>query len=342
MSLDGTGEGDGGWSTPDLLAFVRNLKRGPQVADDPIAQYLAARAHDARLPPSGGLFGQGYAAYMADNAAPMPPSAASGVGSGDPAAWLAQFAAGVGQGGAAADINERSDPGGSAAATAPDPLDGAGDQGASAPSGLQASSSALSDPPPIAPDDVALPSDVSLPAPTPTAVTGRGAAADPDAQLAALKTLLAAPGVEGFRTDVYRDNAKAKNPTVGIGHKVVPADHLKVGDTIDKARIDQFFARDGGGALDAARAQTAEAGITDPNFIVPLASVNFQLGHGWTDKFPNAWRMIKAGDYAGAAAEVAKSSKPGEASDWYKQSKNRVIFFQNALRALPPKPRSGR
>lgn len=99
MSLDGTGEGDGGWSIPDLLAFVRNLKGGPQTADDPIAQYLAARAQDARLPPGGGLFGQGYAAYMADNAPQVTPTSGAPDASsvGDPMQRLAQFAAQVPQ-----------------------------------------------------------------------------------------------------------------------------------------------------------------------------------------------------------------------------------------------------
>lgn len=114
MSLDTTGEGDGGWSIPDLLDFVRNLKSGPQTGGDPIAQYLAARAQDARLPPSGGLFGSGYAAYMADKAPPMPVSGAqSALSAGDPVQWLARFAAPGGQGapGAPETAPDQADPG---------------------------------------------------------------------------------------------------------------------------------------------------------------------------------------------------------------------------------------
>jgi hypothetical protein len=92
MSLDASGEGDGGWSIAGLLGLLRNLKSGPPTANDPIAQYLAARARDARLPPTGGLFGSGYAAYMADNAPPMPTSGApNALSAGDPSVWLARF-----------------------------------------------------------------------------------------------------------------------------------------------------------------------------------------------------------------------------------------------------------
>ena len=44
----------------------------------------------------------------------------------------------------------------------------------------------------------------------------------------------------------------------------------------------------------------------------------------------NTWADIVRGDYNQAAVEVADS-------DWYDQTPNRVVEFQNALRALPPK-----
>lgn len=84
----------------------------------------------------------------------------------------------------------------------------------------------------------------------------------------------------------------------------------------------------------AARAQAAEAGITDPDFVAALASVNFQLGTGWNrgkNGFVKTWALIRKGDYAAAADEVARS-------DWYEQTPRRVIAFQEALRSLPPRP----
>ena len=152
-------------------------------------------------------------------------------------------------------------------------------------------------------------------------------------QLDALIKYLPQPNVEGTRPDVYRDSEGFL--TVGVGHKVTPADHLKLGDKPGDARIGDFLRRDAAAALDAARRQAAEAGITDPDFIVPLASVNFQLGTGWRGSFVKTWPLIVKGDYAAAAEEAADSK-------WNKQAPQRVRQFQEALRNLPPKPRGAR
>lgn len=47
---------------------------------------------------------------------------------------------------------------------------------------------------------------------------------------------------EGRRLDVYLDVAGI--PTVGVGHRVLPADQLKVGDVIDEARCMHLLAGD--------------------------------------------------------------------------------------------------
>lgn len=133
---------------------------------------------------------------------------------------------------------------------------------------------------------------------------------------------------EGDKTKVYLDTRQL--PTVGIGHLVVPADNLRVGDVISEARVDELFAADSADALSAAWAQAGQAGITSSNFIPYLASVNFQLGTGWTDKFPNTWKMIEQGHYDDAANALAGTL-------WQKQTPTRVKDFQDALRALPPK-----
>ena len=92
---------------------------------------------------------------------------------------------------------------------------------------------------------------------------------------------------EGVKTTVYLDSLK--KPTVGIGHLVLPADKLKVGDTITDKQVSEFFKQDGAKALTAARAQAARAGVKDLNFIVYLASVNFQMGTKWTKTFKKVW-----------------------------------------------------
>lgn len=151
---------------------------------------------------------------------------------------------------------------------------------------------------------------------------------EPNDQLTAFRNLMANPTVEGRRNDVYLDSNKIL--TVGIGHKVLPTDNLKLGDVISDDRVNELFSQDGSNALKAAKAQAAQAGISDPDFITSLASVNFQLGAGWTRDFKKAWPKIVAGDYAGAAREVNRSS-------WAKQTPVRVRQFQHALLALPPK-----
>jgi GH24 family phage-related lysozyme (muramidase) len=328
--------GDAGWSIPDLLALVRHMKLGPQPADDPIAQYLAARAQDARLPPSGGLFGSGYAAYMADNAPPMPtPDALNVLSAGDPALWLARFTA---SGQNVADNGAGAATGDLPSATEPAPMQAGG---APTGSGVQATPVTSDGTRPQINPPVAGPPDL-LPQAEPVSTRAPAAATSPPAvapwpgadprELARLKALLIHE--EGSHSKVYKDSQQ--HLTVGIGHKVVDSDHLSPGQEIGAPQIDQFFQQDGAAALQAAHAQAAEAGIADPNFIQHLASVNFQLGPGWRAKFPKAWGMIKTGDYAGAADEIAKASKPGQPSDWYKQTPKRVVAFQQALRGLPP------
>ena len=133
---------------------------------------------------------------------------------------------------------------------------------------------------------------------------------------------------EGCETTVYLDSLG--NPTVGIGHLVVDADNLSVGDTIDDARVDALFTIDGAAALNRVVELAAEAGIADEAFLPYLASVCFQLGSNWTAKFPNTWAAICEGRYPTAAAMVA-------ASKWAEETPVRAQDFQTALRALPPK-----
>jgi hypothetical protein len=203
--------------------------------------------------------------------------------------------------------------------------------------GFPAASLFEADPGGVGPGGGQAPSNLVGPAPAAPQSAAGASSVDPRAaQLADLKDYLSDPEVEDSKPYVYQDSRNIL--TGGIGHKILPSDNLKDGDPVSAPLIQQWFEQDGGRALDAARAQAAEAGIADPAFVTPLASVNFQLGPAWRKRFPNAWRQILAGDYAGAADEVAKSSQPGRDSDWMRQTPTRVRAFQAALRALPPKP----
>jgi len=162
-----------------------------------------------------------------------------------------------------------------------------------------------------------------------TATKAASPAGSPTTQLdveAAFEKLMA--DREGRRKDVYLDSVG--KPTVGIGHLIVAADGLKMGDTITDQRIDDLFRKDGANALSAAQTQAAEADITDLAFIPYLASVNFQLGTLWTKTFPNTWKMIVDGKYEDAAKAL-------DGTKWAEQTPVRVRDFQGALRRLPAK-----
>ena len=141
---------------------------------------------------------------------------------------------------------------------------------------------------------------------------------------------------EGVETKVYKDSEGKL--TVGIGHLVTSADKLKLGDEITDAQVSEFFKKDSAKALAAAKSQASQAGISDSDFIVYLASVNFQLGTSWNKDHKKTWSLIMDGDYEGAALECEKSK-------WARQTPVRVKDFQGALRALPgkkkPEPRRG-
>jgi GH24 family phage-related lysozyme (muramidase) len=135
---------------------------------------------------------------------------------------------------------------------------------------------------------------------------------------------------EGRRNDVYLDTLKKL--TVGIGHLVLPEDNLKLYDVISDERVSTFFAKDGAAALEAARAQAVEAGITDSSFIPYLASVNFQLGVKWTATFPHTWKMIVDGDYEDAAQAL-------DGTTWSRRTPVRVKDFRMRSEGFPQRAR---
>ena len=137
---------------------------------------------------------------------------------------------------------------------------------------------------------------------------------------------------EGDRYVVYYDSLG--KPTGGIGHLLLPSDGLVVGQAIPDATVKRWFTHDGATAMAYAVAQAKQAGITSQPFLPSLASVCYQLGGGWTKKFPNTWATIVRGDYETAANEVP-------ASLWAKQTPVRAADFEQALRALPPRALSG-
>lgn len=134
---------------------------------------------------------------------------------------------------------------------------------------------------------------------------------------------------EGYRRDVYRDPVFPNDPskwTVGIGHKVLPEDNLKLGDVISDERVQQLFIKDTSTAFNAAKSQARELNKYNPEMIAALAEVNYQLGIFWRSKFPNTWSLIKSGKINPAISALYGSA-------WYKQTPNRVIAFVNVLKS---------
>jgi len=133
---------------------------------------------------------------------------------------------------------------------------------------------------------------------------------------------------EGGEKKVYKDSLGKL--TVGIGDLVEHGDNLTLGDEITDAQISEVFKKDSAAAVSAAKSQASQAKISDSNFLVYLASVNFQLGTGWNKVHKKTWALIMEGKYEEAADEAGKST-------WAKQTPVRVKDFQGALRALAKK-----
>lgn len=107
--------------------------------------------------------------------------------------------------------------------------------------------------------------------------------------------------LEGERLMVYRDSANI--PTVGIGHKVLPADDLEVGDMITPAQVRTFL------ISDLAEAEAAVNNLV----VVPLnqnqfdALVSFVFNVGRTNfKSSTLLSKLNQYDYQGALAEFER------------------------------------
>lgn len=113
--------------------------------------------------------------------------------------------------------------------------------------------------------------------------------------------------------------------TAGIGHLVTPADNLKKGQVLSNAEIERLYKPDFNKAFNAGLSQAKELGKSkDADFIASLASVNFQLGTGWRNKFKNTWALLKAGQSTRAIRNINSSL-------WAKQTPVRTRDFTQAI-----------
>ena len=93
---------------------------------------------------------------------------------------------------------------------------------------------------------------------------------------------------------------------------------------VTKELAEQWLAEDMQVAMKAARLQATKLPFSSQEIEDVLVSVNFQLGTGWTEKFPKTWGLMMSGKYEEAAWEA-------ENSLWAKQTPVRVRDLQRAL-----------
>ena len=158
--------------------------------------------------------------------------------------------------------------------------------------------------------------------------------------MASKKALAHLKDREGVKYESYLDSLK--KPTAGVGH-LLSAEEQKIypiGTKIPEAQVNKWLEEDLAKAETAAKTQAdqmrAKGLAVDPNFEESLISVNFQLGTGWTKKFPSAWENLQSGDYKGAISQIQfadPNKKPGVKSSWADQTPVRVNDFTQAIQA---------
>jgi|TARA_R100001594_G_scaffold23502_1_gene45918 GH24 family phage-related lysozyme (muramidase) len=139
---------------------------------------------------------------------------------------------------------------------------------------------------------------------------------------------------EGCRHDVYLDTLN--KPTCGVGHLLTEEENTKyeVGNVVSGYIIDQWLEQDAERAWNAAAQQMLDLNIDNPEFVVALGSVNFQLGTRWMDKFPSAYKALKNKDYDEAIKQVSTGSGKDGQSKWKEQTPVRVEDFVKEIKNL--------
>ena len=139
---------------------------------------------------------------------------------------------------------------------------------------------------------------------------------------------------EGSAEEVYLDTLG--KPTCGVGHLLSEAEceQYPVGYKVSELTRQAWLEDDAEEAWDAAAQQIQDLGIEDPEFIVALGAVNFQLGTHWMNKFPSAYKALSSKDYDEAILQVSTGSGKDGQSKWQEQTPVRVKDFVNAIKDL--------
>ena len=139
--------------------------------------------------------------------------------------------------------------------------------------------------------------------------------------------LLTEKDLNNYSIDRYKDmNTKYGTRKVAVDKQGNPI-------KLSKETTNSWFENDIATAMNAASEQAKELGIDSEDFEIALTDVNFQLGTGWKNKFPSAYKALQDGNYEEAIRQINTNSK-GEPSAWKTQTKNRVENFGNAIMDL--------
>lgn len=111
---------------------------------------------------------------------------------------------------------------------------------------------------------------------------------------------------EGERLTVYKDPIGL--PTVGVGHLVLPEDHLHVGDVISRERSDALLRHDLRTACETV--SKLVTGVLNDSQFGALVSFVFNLGTANFQK-STLLRFVNQRNWAGAAGEFGKWVKAG-------------------------------
>jgi len=142
---------------------------------------------------------------------------------------------------------------------------------------------------------------------------------------------------EGFSSKVYSDvdrQGKETAITAGFGHKLTAEElkKYKLGDEINHKQAVDWLKADLARTHEASWKQAAQVPNATEELQDALHRVNYQLGTGWTQKFPTAWEHMKAGRWDQAIEEVKfTKAGSGKASKWMEQTPKRVEDFTKAL-----------
>lgn len=133
---------------------------------------------------------------------------------------------------------------------------------------------------------------------------------------------------EGERLTVYPDSLG--NPTVGIGHKVLPADNLRVGDTITPERSKALYIQDRTIAVDAAKRLFLKFDTFPDSAQQAIVDMIFNMGEGTVKGMTNTRALIEKQDWNAVSAYMESPAFDKWRSQVGKRADSVVSLFKTA------------